>query len=74
MGILLLEVMLMYELKTKINDGDVLEFLNKVENKRRKEDSLIVLDLMKKVTGEDPKMWGQVLLVLVYTPIRTKVV
>lgn len=48
----------MYELKTKINDGNVLEFLNNVENKRRKEDSLTLLDIMSEITKEEPKMWG----------------
>ncbi len=48
----------MAELKTKKNDGDVLAFLNNVENKRRREDGLTILDLMKKVTGEEPSMWG----------------
>jgi hypothetical protein len=48
----------MYELKTKLNDKNVLEFLNNVDNKRRKEDSLIILDLMEKITGQDAKMWG----------------
>lgn len=48
----------MYELKTKINDQNVLDFLNKIENKKRKEDSLAVLELMTRVTGETAKMWG----------------
>jgi len=48
----------MYELKTKINDSNVLEFLNTIENSKRKEDSFIILDLMTKLTGETAKMWG----------------
>lgn len=48
----------MAELKTKLNDGDVVAFLNGVENEKRREDSFVVLDLMKEVTGEEPKMWG----------------
>jgi hypothetical protein len=48
----------MTELKTKPNDKDVLEFLNKVENTRRREDSLVILELMKEVTHEEPVMWG----------------
>lgn len=48
----------MYELKTKLNDGNVLEFLNKVDNKRRREDSLKLLDLMQNITKDFPKMWG----------------
>jgi hypothetical protein len=48
----------MAELKTQLNDGDVLDFLKSVENPTRRGDSLVVLELMKAVTGETPKMWG----------------
>ncbi len=48
----------MTELKTKANDGSVEGFLNSVENTRRREDSFKVLQLMKDVTGEEPRMWG----------------
>jgi hypothetical protein len=48
----------MYELKTKINDASVVEFLESVENERRREDALVVLDLLRDVTGLEPAMWG----------------
>lgn len=48
----------MAELKTQQNDASVEGYLNSVENKRRREDSFKVLELMKEVTGEEPKMWG----------------
>lgn len=48
----------MTELKTKPNDKDVLEFLNSVENQRRREDSLEMLKIMQEVTQEEPIMWG----------------
>jgi len=48
----------MTELKTKPNDKSVIEFLNNVENKTRREDSFVVLKLMKEVTEEEPIMWG----------------
>lgn len=48
----------MAELKTKLNDGDVNAFLNSVENEQRKKDSFIVLEMMKEITGKEPKMWG----------------
>ena len=44
--------------KTVRNDGDVLQYLHSVENKRRREDSLAVLELMQEVTGEPAEMWG----------------
>ncbi|MDH3732878.1 MAG: DUF1801 domain-containing protein [Gemmatimonadota bacterium] len=48
----------MAELKTKRNDGDVEAFLNSVEHDKRREDSFVVLDLMRRVTGLEPEMWG----------------
>ena len=48
----------MTELKTRPNDKNVIEFLTKVENARRREDSFKILNLMKEVTQEEPVMWG----------------
>jgi hypothetical protein len=48
----------MAELKTQPNDGSVEAFLESVENQRRREDAFEVLDLMKRVTCEEPTMWG----------------
>ncbi|MCP4422765.1 MAG: DUF1801 domain-containing protein [Chloroflexi bacterium] len=48
----------MAELKTKKTDESVEAFLHSVENEKRRMDAFQVLDLMKEVTGEDPKMWG----------------
>jgi len=48
----------MTENKTKLNDASVMEYLNSVENEKRKTDALIVLEMMKRLTKEDPKMWG----------------
>jgi len=48
----------MSDLKTKKNEASVEGFLKSVENKKRREDSFVVLDLMKEVTGEEAVMWG----------------
>ena len=48
----------MSEVKTKKNEASVEGFLKSVENEKRREDSFVVLDLMKEVTGEKPTMWG----------------
>ena len=48
----------MTELKTKPNDKNVIEFLNNVENKRKRDDSFEILKLMREVTQEEPVMWG----------------
>ncbi len=47
-----------YELKTKITDASVTEFLDNVEPEQKRLDAYEILDLMKEVTGEPPKMWG----------------
>lgn len=44
--------------KTQRNDGDVLAYLESVQHKRRREDSLVVLKMMEEVTGEPAEMWG----------------
>jgi hypothetical protein len=48
----------MAELKTKPNDASVEEFLNSVENEKKREDSFAILKLMEEITGAPPKMWG----------------
>ncbi|MEM8857797.1 MAG: DUF1801 domain-containing protein [Chloroflexota bacterium] len=48
----------MAENKTSRNDGDVLAFLNGVENVKRKADAFEVLKIMEEETGESPEMWG----------------
>ena len=48
----------MTELKTKVNDANVVAFLNGVADERKRQDCFAVLDLMQRVTGAEPKMWG----------------
>ena len=47
-----------YELKTKKTDASVEDFLNSIENEERRSDGFRVLEMYKRVTGEEPKMWG----------------
>lgn len=49
----------MAELKTKANKKDAIEFLNSVENVKRREDAFTILKLMKEITKEPPVMWGE---------------
>lgn len=49
----------MAELKTTRNEGDVDAFLNSVPDEKKRQDSFTVLELMKKVTGKQPEMWGE---------------
>jgi hypothetical protein len=48
----------MAELKTKPNDASVEKFLAGISDETKRKDSLVLLDLMKKVTKSPPKMWG----------------
>jgi hypothetical protein len=48
----------MAELKTKVNDASVEEFLNTIDNDQRRADAFAVLKLMRSVTRQPPRMWG----------------
>ena len=48
----------MAELKTTQNDSEVETYLNSVEHPTKRTDSFKLLQLMGKVTGLEPKMWG----------------
>lgn len=45
-------------IKTKVNDGDVKDFINSVENTTRRQDGFKLLEMYARLTGEPPKMWG----------------
>ena len=48
----------MAEPKTKPTDQSVDQFINSVEDEKKRMDSFEILKLMQKVTGETPVMWG----------------
>lgn len=48
----------MAELKTKLNDASVDEFLYRTTEGERLNDCLTIRDLMQQITGEPAKMWG----------------
>jgi hypothetical protein len=48
----------MSELKTKPHDGSVQELLDRVEDPARRKDCQDVLEMMRRVTGSEPKLWG----------------
>lgn len=48
----------MAENKTKVTDQSVETFLNAVDHPVRRENALEVVQLMRKVTGVEPQMWG----------------
>lgn len=48
----------MAENVTKVNEVDPAEFIAAVEHPTRRADAEVLLDLMSRVTGCPPKMWG----------------
>lgn len=48
----------MAEIKTKVTDASVEDFINSVENERRRKDGFELLEMYRRVTGLEPKMWG----------------
>jgi hypothetical protein len=47
-----------YELKTKVTDNSVLEFIEQVDSPKKREDAYRLLDIFTEVTGYEAKMWG----------------
>lgn len=50
------------DIKTKENDASVEVFLNSVTDENKRKDSFTILQMMKKVSGAQPKMWGDSLI------------
>lgn len=48
----------MAEIKTKPTDADALKFLESVEDLQKRADSLVILQMLKEITGDEPVMWG----------------
>ncbi|MES2763638.1 MAG: DUF1801 domain-containing protein [Bacteroidota bacterium] len=46
------------EIKTKQTTESVEDFINAVPDEQKRKDSFVILEMMKKATGEEPKMWG----------------
>lgn len=45
-------------MKTKPTNASVTEFLDKVENDKKREEGYRLLEIFKEVTGKEAKMWG----------------
>ena len=48
----------MAEIKTKPSSASVEDFINSVKEEQMRKDSFVILEMMKKATGEEPKIWG----------------
>jgi hypothetical protein len=52
----------MAEIKTKQTAASVWDFINTVKDEQKRTDSLVILEMMKNATGEEPKMWGSAII------------
>ena len=48
----------MAEIKTKPTSESVEAFINAVKDEQKRKESFALLEVMKKASGEQPKMWG----------------
>ncbi len=48
----------MAELKTRPTDQSVAAFLDAIPDAGRRQDALAIRDMMREVTGAEPRMWG----------------
>ncbi|MES2560833.1 MAG: DUF1801 domain-containing protein [Bacteroidota bacterium] len=46
------------EIKTKPTTASVEDFINAIADEQKRKDSFVILEMMKKATGEEPKLWG----------------
>ncbi|NOS86317.1 MAG: DUF1801 domain-containing protein [Ignavibacteria bacterium] len=46
------------EIKTKQTEQSVEDFISSIKNEQKRKDSLILLKMFKKISGEKPKIWG----------------
>jgi hypothetical protein len=51
-----------YELRTKKTESRVEDFLNSIPDEQKRRDCYVILDLMKKTTKSEPKMWGSAII------------
>ncbi|MBK5280307.1 MAG: DUF1801 domain-containing protein [Bacteroidia bacterium] len=48
----------MVEIKTKPTSANVENFINNVKDEQQRKDSFVLLEMMKKATGEEPILWS----------------
>lgn len=46
------------EIKTKPTTASVQEFINSVQDEQKRADSFVLLEMMKKASGEMPVLWS----------------
>lgn len=48
----------MYKLKTTVTDQSVIEFIEQIEQSKKREDAYQLLDIFTETSGYEAKMWG----------------
>ena len=48
----------MAEIKTKPTAANVEDFINTIKDEQKRKDSFVLLEMMKKATGEEPVLWS----------------
>ncbi|MEL6253504.1 MAG: DUF1801 domain-containing protein [Bacteroidota bacterium] len=48
----------MAKLKTHVTNQDVIEYVEAIDHARKKAEAFEILDMMKEITGMEPRMWG----------------
>ena len=48
----------MGDIKTRVNNANVEDFINSVDDDVKKADAFKLLEIYKQATGQEPKMWG----------------
>lgn len=46
------------KIMTQQSTENVEDYINKVENEQQRADCFTIIKMMKKISGEEPKMWG----------------
>ena len=46
------------EIKTKPTAANVEDFINNIKDEQKRKDSFVLLEMMKKATGEEPILWS----------------
>ena len=59
-----------HEPKTRETDASVEDFLRSAESETRRSDSFRVLEIFRRATGEEPKMWGTAIVGFGRRPIK----
>ena len=60
----------MAELKTKQTRSSVEDYINAIEDLQRQADCRIIIDMFKRITGDEPKMWGESIIGFGFTHLK----